>query len=181
MKKLLNQFGTGFSSYGKATTFIFKNGLWYYFIFPLLFNILLFVGGVSLINNATDLSIDWAMNQFNELNPEGIWGDILNWTRESLSWIIWIIFKIVFFYIFLLFGGYISLIALSPILTYLSEKTEEIITGNKYPFDILQLTRDIIRAVLIVVRNMCIQTLWVILFFIISAIKSGIAYMPFPI
>ena len=42
MKKLLNQFGTGFSSYGKATTFIFKNGLWYYFIFPLLFNILLF-------------------------------------------------------------------------------------------------------------------------------------------
>ena len=170
MKKLLNQFGTGFSSYGKATTFIFKNGLWYYFIFPLLFNILLFVGGVSLINNATDLSIDWAMNQFNELNPEGIWGDILNWTRESLSWIIWIIFKIVFFYIFLLFGGYISLIALSPILTYLSEKTEEIITGNKYPFDILQLTRDIIRAVLIVVRNMCIQTLWVILFFIISFI-----------
>ena len=69
MKKLLNQFGIGFSSYGKATTFIFKNGLWYYFIFPLLFNVLLFVGGVSLINNATDLSIDWAMNQFNELNP----------------------------------------------------------------------------------------------------------------
>ncbi len=168
MKKLLNQFSTGFGSYGRATTFIFKNGLWYYFIFPLLFNVLVFIGGISIINSATDFSIEWAMNQFNTLDISGFWGTILEWTRDSLSWLIWILFKIVFFYVFLLFGGYISLIVLSPILTYLSEKTEEIVTGNKYPFDIIQLTRDIIRAILIVIRNMCIQTLWVILFFIIS-------------
>ena len=168
MKKIFKQFHVGFSSYGRALTFIFQNGLWYYFIFPLLFNFIVFFGGISLINSATDVSIDWAMNQFNSLNATGFWGILLEWSRESLGWLIWIVFKIAFFYAFLIFGGYISLIILSPVLAFLSEKTEEIITGKKHPFNILQFTRDIIRAIIIVMRNMSIQMLWVILFFIIS-------------
>ena len=170
MKKIFRQFGTGFKSYGTALTFIFQNGLWYYFTFPLLFNLLVFFGGISLVNSATDLSIDWAVNQFNSLDASGFWGTLLEWSKESLGWAIWIVFKIAFFYIFLLFGGYISLIVLSPVLAFLSEKTEAIITGKKLKFDLYQFTRDIIRAILLVIRNMCIQSLWVILFFIISFI-----------
>ena len=79
-------------------------------------------------------------------------------------------FKLLFLYIFILFGGYFSLIVLSPILTYLSEKTEEIIMGRKNPFDVIQLTRDVIRAIVIVIRNMCIQIVWIIIFFILSFI-----------
>ena len=170
MKKNFRQFGTGFKSYGTALNFIFQNGLWYYFTFPLLFNLLVFFGGISLVNSATDLSIEWAINQFNSLDAPGFWGTLLEWSKESLSWAIWIVFKIAFFYIFLLFGGYISLIVLSPVLAFLSEKTEAIITGKKLKFDLYQFTRDIIRAILLVIRNMCIQSLWVILFFIISFI-----------
>lgn len=168
MKKNFSQFIIGFKSYGTALTFIFQNGLWYYFIFPLLLNLAVFVGGISLINSATDFSIEWVMNQFNSLNSTGFWGTVLEWSRDSLGWLVWIVFKIAFFYVFLLFGGYISLIILSPVLALLSEKTEEIITGKKHPFNILQFTRDIVRAIIIVLRNMLIQILWVILFFIIS-------------
>ncbi|MFL2570887.1 MAG: EI24 domain-containing protein [Parvicellaceae bacterium] len=168
MKKIIKQFSAGFGSYSQATSFIFKHGLWYYFLFPLVLNLLIFFGGISLINSLTDQSIDWAMNSLNNFNSTGFWGTALEWTRDSLGWIIWLIFKIAFFYIFLIFGGYLSLIALSPILAFLSEKTEEIVSGTKNPFNILQFTRDIIRAILIVVRNMTIQSLWVFLFFIIS-------------
>ena len=77
------------------------------------------------------------MNSLNNFNSTGFWGTALEWTRDSLGWIIWLIFKIAFFYIFLIFGGYLSLIALSPILAFLSEKTEEIVSGTKNPFNIL--------------------------------------------
>ena len=95
---------------------------------------------------------------------------LFQWTKNSFSWLIWIMFKLLFLYVFILFGGYFSLIVLSPILTYLSEKTEEIITGRKNPFDVIQLTRDVIRAIVIVIRNMCIQILWIIIFFILNFI-----------
>ncbi len=76
MKKIFRQFGTGFKSYGTALTFIFQNGLWYYFTFPLLFNLLVFFGGISLVNSATDLSIEWAINQFNSLDRSWVLGDL---------------------------------------------------------------------------------------------------------
>ena len=38
---------------------------------------------------------------------------------------------------------------MAPVLTYLSEKTAEIMTGDKIHFNVLQLTRDILRASLI--------------------------------
>ena len=62
------------------------------------------------------------------------------------------------------------MIILSPVLAIISEKTASIITGKKYPFDILQLTRDIVRAILIALRNMLIQLGFLIGFFIISFI-----------
>lgn len=39
----------------------------------------------------------------------------------------------------------------------LSEKTEEIITGNTYPFEINQFVRDVFRGIIIALRNMFIE------------------------
>ena len=170
MKKLFDDFTIGVGAYWKAIIFIFKNNLWYYFFFPVIINLLLFFIGISFVNNATDFSIEWVESQLNDSTSTGILGMLFQWTKDSFSWIIWIMFKLLFLYIFILFGGYFSLIVLSPILTYLSEKTEEIITGRKNPFDVIQLTRDVIRAIVIVIRNMCIQIVWIIIFFILSFI-----------
>lgn len=170
MKKLFDDFTIGVGAYWKAIIFIFKNNLWYYFFFPVIINLLLFFIGISFVNNATDFSIEWVESQLNDNTITGIWAMLFQWTKDSFSWIIWIMFKLLFLYVFILFGGYFSLIVLSPILTYLSEKTEEIITGRKNPFDVIQLTRDVIRAIVIVIRNMCIQIVWIIIFFILSFI-----------
>jgi hypothetical protein len=48
-------FGLGFNTYGKAISLIFKKGLWWFFFFPIVINILLFWGGLEGIG----ILIDW--------------------------------------------------------------------------------------------------------------------------
>ncbi len=155
-KPFFKQLGTGLSYYPKAFSFIFENGLWYYFIFPLILNLLIFFLGLSTIGFISDyLSNElhiWIFGE--ETESVSSWKD---WIFSPLTWIIWLVLKITFFFLFALFGGYITIIVLSPVLTFLSEKTYEIVTGEKVPFDILQFTRDIVRAVLITFRNMFLQ------------------------
>lgn len=155
-KPFFKQLGSGLSYYPKALSFIFENGLWFYFFFPLVLNLLLFFLGLSTIEYVSEyLSNElhlWIFGE--EVETASSW---MGWVFSPLTWIIWLILKITFFFLFALFGGYITIIILSPILTFLSEKTAEIITGEKISFDIMQFTRDVVRAVLITFRNMFLQ------------------------
>jgi CysZ protein len=67
---------------------------------------------------------------------------------------LWIIIKIAFFIIFTYINGYLVLAILSPLLAIISEKTEKIVLGKKYPFSIQQLLHDILRGILIIFRNL---------------------------
>jgi len=75
---------------------------------------------------------------------------------------------IVLFY-FSLFK-YIFLIIGSPVFAYLSEKTESILEGKDFPFNIKQLLRDILRGVRMAVRNTLWQTLYVVSLLFLSLI-----------
>jgi len=155
-KPFFKQLGAGLGYYPKALSFIFNNGLWFYFIFPLILNLLIFFLGLSTIGFISDyLSNElhiWIFGE--ETESVSSWKE---WIFSPINWIILAILKIGFFFLFALFGGYITIIILSPVLTFLSEKTAEIVTGEKVPFDILQFTRDVVRAVLITFRNMFLQ------------------------
>lgn len=52
---------------------------------------------------------------------------------------------------------YILLIILSPILAYVSEKTESIIQGKNYPLDLGQILKDAVRGSIIAMRNLAIE------------------------
>jgi CysZ protein len=58
----------------------------------------------------------------------------------------------------------------SPVFAYLSEKTENIIEGNDYPFDLKQLLKDIWRAVRLALRNTLWQTIYIIAILLFSLI-----------
>jgi CysZ protein len=160
-------FGTGFSAYGKAFDIIFSNGLWWYFLFPVLLNILIFVGGIYGIGSLANFVEDWLVGLAN-LEEGAFWGAV--YLKSIMSGFIWIFFKFVFFFVFATFGGYIIIILMSPVFAILSEKTEEILTGNKYPFNGDQLMRDIVRGVVIAFRNMFIELGYIIVFFIVGFI-----------
>ena len=136
--------------------------------FPLVLNLVLFILGFRLVDELSTSINEW-VNSF-LTDPEGEFGWLISLLNSVIYWLVWLTTKVVFFIIFSYIGGYATMIVLSPILAILSEKTASIITGKKYPFDILQLTRDIVRAILIALRNMLIQLAFLIGFFIISFI-----------
>jgi len=165
MAKLFKEIGKSINDYGAAIHFIFKNKLAWFFLFPLILNILLFLAGMAAVDTLLEnlqqniLAIDFLKN------ADFFGAGIIRWLVNGF---LWIVIKILFFFVFSYFGGYITLAIISPILAFLSEKTEKILLGNVYEFDIQQLMRDVVRAVLIVIRNSFFSLLIVILVFILS-------------
>lgn len=161
------QLELGFSTYFNAIGFIFTKGLWWAFLFPLLLNILLLIGGFALIDSLTTDIQDWIIGLVGLNGATFFLSDMLS---GFLSGFIWVILKVLFFFLFAYYGGYLTLILLSPLFAYLSERTDEILTGKKYPFNPDQWMRDIVRGILIALRNLLIETGWIILMFIVSFI-----------
>ena len=135
----------GFRTYGQAIGFIFKKGLWWYFVFPIVLNIILFFGGFALIDMLIEMVQSWLLGSIGmEGGDDSFFGNLFN---NFLTGFIWLVFKLLFFFVFAWFGGYVILVLLSPVFAFLSEKTEKIITGNHYPFSADQLMRDVVRGV----------------------------------
>ena len=65
------------------------------------------------------------------------------------------------------FTKYLVVGILSPLLTYVSEKTETIITGTNTPFSFVQFIKDIKRALIILVRNFMWNYAYIIIIFIV--------------
>jgi len=161
--------GIGFSTYGKAISFIFRHNLWWFFAFPILFNIIIFWTGIEFKEYITEIINTKILGATGLDTADFFLSDFL---KGTVSWIIGISFSIIFFFVFTYFGGYIVLIAMSPILAYLSEKTEKIYTGKDYPLSAEQLMRDIFRGILIAIRNMSIEFAYMLALLIIG-------FMPF--
>lgn len=167
MEKMFKDFGFGIKAYGKAFDLIFSNGLWWYFLFPILLNLILFFGGFALVGSLTEFIKDWFFDLVSLKDASFFGSEII---QGALSGFIWIFFKVLFFFVFAYFGGYIVIILMSPVFAILSEKTEEILTGNKYPFSADQLMRDVVRGVIIALRNVFIEIGYMIAVFILSFI-----------
>jgi len=166
MKIFLTQFIKGIISYKKAYEFLLSNKLMYFLLFPILFNFFLSYLGFYFLDIASDYLHDQTLFLLNSklntiITKEGVISKII-----SVS--LWIFSKILFLFFFFLFSGYITIIVLSPVFTFLSEKIAAIKNGYSYSFNLLQFLKDIFRAVLISIRNVSIQFLFMILFFLIG-------------
>jgi len=156
------QLELGFRTYFSAIRFIFSKGLWWAFFVPVILNILLFLGGYSVIESITE----YVKNRLLHLTGlDGADFFLSEYLTGFVSGIVWIFFKVLFFFVFAYYGGYIILIFLSPLFAYLSERTDEILTGKKFPFNPDRFMRDIVRGILIALRNLLIETGWMILLF----------------
>ena len=137
------QLKTGFASYPKAIRLIRANHLSKYLLIPVLLNIIVVV---AFIYSGVGIG-DW-INGIIERSTENMNG----WIHAGMV-AIKIILPIVFFALFVFIGGTIVNILMSPIYTLLSEKTETILTGKEFPFDLKQTLKDIGRAAIIAIRN----------------------------
>ncbi len=156
------QFGLGVKTYGQAISFIFRNKLGWTFLVPIGLTILMFFGGQALVNEAIDYLKETILGWVN-LEESGFWGGLLGGVVGFLA-------EVLFFIIFAYISGYIVIILMSPLLAYLSEKTEQILTGNEYSVGISQMIKDIVRGIFMALRNLFMELLLLFLMFLVSFI-----------
>ncbi len=181
------QFKLGLTSYLKALRLIWANHLVRYLLIPAILNIIVVV---AFIFSGVGIG-DW-INGSIERSVENMNG----WIHAGMV-AIKIILPIIFFALFIFIGGTIVNILMSPIYTLLSEKTETILTGKEFPFDMKQTFRDVWRAIRIAIRNTAKQLILIalclllnfipvvgsvvsiILIFIINAYYFGYGFMDY--
>lgn len=169
---MFKNFGIGLSSYGKAIELLFSKGLIWYMVFPILLNVLFLVLGWLGIGSITDFVENW-IEGITKIEKDSFVGaeyltPVSTYISGIASGFVWILMKFIFFFVFAYFGGYIVVICLSPVFAFLSEKTEEILTGNKYKFNGDQMMRDVVRGILLALRNLFIELFYMIAIFILG-------------
>ena len=157
----LQEFREALSLQVKAFSFIKTNNLSWTFLIPIALFLLLLTIGLYSIGELTEY-----------LTMKVLY----NYVYDGLvSSILLILFRILFFIVVGMWGGYIIVIIMSPFLAYISEKTEKIITGNDYPFNLSQFVNDVIRGILLVLRNFCMEMLIGFVFFLCSFFTAAMA------
>ncbi|OIQ27592.1 MAG: hypothetical protein BM555_06030, partial [Crocinitomix sp. MedPE-SWsnd] len=162
--KFFKLLGIGYNNYWNGLKFVFKHKLYWFVIFP----ILLFRGIFELgkyfeaLEGSVGYHIKHDMDQIATLNG-------LTWMTLKM------IFYQKMYYLFTKFALYFVIILLSPVLAVVSEKVEAILTGNKYPWNFLQLVKDIKRAIRLNLRLMLVEYTIILTVIVIGMFLDGAA------
>ncbi len=164
---MLKDIITAIQAYFQANRFIAKHKLWKWIFIPGLIYSLLFFAGMYFFWKSSGSAIEW---MFLQTGIKG-WMDKMN---DSWLRFLFIFGRIMLHLVFLLFYfslfKYIFLIIGSPVFAYLSEKTEAIIEGKDFPFNLKQLLKDIVRGIKLAFRNVLWQTVYTVSILILSFI-----------
>ena len=150
-----------------------KNKLRHYYLIPLILGILLFSFAIHYSIHYVDLLSDYVLNRLGwELTSIdktlSFWENVKRGGLMVGEFIVFLILKISLIYVFFRANKYIVLILLSPVMAFLSERAEEIIKGNSYPFVLKQFLQDIWRGILIATRNFILEMSMTIILLIIG-------------
>lgn len=151
---MFKQIGTAIKAYNQAAHFVFRQGLYRYFIYPVIICILLFIGGTALISEFTNY-LNKELVEY--LNIDAAGSETMSVISDILKVVLFVGLKIIFFFVGAAIMKYLVLIIMSPVMAMLSQRIDELITGKKYPFNLGQFIKDILRGSLIALRNMLIQ------------------------
>lgn len=154
---MLKELVIAIQAYFRAHQFIVKHKLWKWIFIPGFIYMLMFMAGIWLFWSSSTDFLDWL---FNVVGIKS-WLDSMNNSFINYLFITGtiIVRLILLFFYFSLFK-FLFLIVGSPVFAYLSEKTESIIEGKEYPFQLKQLLTDILRAVRLALRNTLWQTVY---------------------
>lgn len=163
-RSIFDSLMAGIKSVMSAFSFIKQNGMMKAYIWIFVVMILVFVGGVGATFKMRDVVNEWVM--------DGPWGRMLaegtlpSWMEPVSGHVMTTIMMIVFLFLSVMISGYVALILLSPLFSYLAQKTYAIVTGKKLESSFKLFVWGIVRGIGISLRNMLFQFLIVLLLFI---------------
>lgn len=156
---MLKEIIIALQAYGKAHRFISGHKLWRYIIVPGILYMLLFMtsmyffwhtatNAVTYLNNITGLRA-WL-----ERMNSGLLSFLVSFGELILTLLLLLFYFSLFKYIWLIIG--------SPLFAWLSEKTEALIRGKEYTFNLGQFFKDVVRGIRLAIRNTLWQTVYTI-------------------
>lgn len=152
----------GLSAYTKAHQFIKDNKLWVYVILPGIINIILLSIVVWIGWHYTSQLTDYLLQFFGlGAGSDGVW---------ILNFFFLLVFRMVVFLVYLMLYKYMVLIFMAPFLALLSERTEEIKTGREFPFKLGRFVKEVLRGILIALRNITLELMATVLLLLIATI-----------
>lgn len=160
-------FSKGIKAYGEATRLLFSGRFGYFLLFPVLVIIVLFVAGNYAVSYVGGGLSDTVEQQIMEWVSGISW---LSWVSGTVGFIVRLIVRVMYYILFISFGGYVVMVVMSPVYSWLSERTEAHLSGNEYPFHFGQLIWEIGRGIVISLRCMLFQFILTILLLLLSFI-----------
>lgn len=161
MTNYLQEGRKAISTYKTAHRFIIKHQLYYWMLVPIILNVLLFIGFISLGWGYADVISNFL---FRLINIESWELGKLQFLVDIFKFLLALIIQITSILIYLSLIRYLMLILLAPLLAYLSEKTEELYTGKSYPFKLGLFIKNILRGALVAIKNIFLEILITIIF-----------------
>ncbi len=117
----MRRFFSGIQAYAPAFRLLFSARFAWFLFFPLAAVLLLFVLGMW-VTGSIGGTIHGLFADHLAAWLAGIsW---LEWLNGAAAWFVWIVVRVAFFFFFSMFGGYLLLIVLSPVYSWLSERAE---------------------------------------------------------
>ncbi len=149
----------GLKTYFQSFGFIRKHGMWKYYLYPVAFIVAFAVVSALGFSSLNELITPYVNDFFGveSIPGDGWWEQTLSFFKNAgkylSAFIIWVSMAFIYYKV----SKYVVLICMSPIMAFVSEKTEKVLTGKDYPFVWSQFFKDILRGILIALRNLVLE------------------------
>lgn len=180
----MKDFYLGAEHFFAATSFLRKHKLLHYYLYPVILLIIYFVLLTSAVLRYSAWLVRWIFgDRIPEKLPEfdGLFSFLNALGSFSVTGLVSFLAGLLIFLLSAKLSKYILLIMLSPVFAFLSERVDEIITGNRYPFNPVQFLKDIIRGTLIALRNLFLELLLIGLFSLAGLFGGPLAFLVSPV
>lgn len=164
---MLKEIIVAIEAYGKAHRFIKQHRLWRWIAIPGILYALVFAVSMYFFWNTASQAVHY-LNTVTGLRG---WVERMNsgWISYLVSFAELVLTLLLLLFYFSLFK-YVWLIVGSPVFAYLSEKTESLLEGRDYPFNLPQLLKDMLRGIKLALRNALWQTVYTVSILLLSLI-----------
>lgn len=155
-------FFLGFGMFWKGLAFLFRNRLAWFFLFPLIVNVLLWWLGLRSGAQLTQIITDSVSPYLPDVGHFPMWAQTI---MTVLKWVAWLVVRIAVFMFVVYVGGFFVLVVLSPVFSWLASITYRIDTGEKADGGLREFVSDIGRGIRVSMRNLVKETLLNLLIF----------------
>lgn len=156
---MLKEIIIAIQSYYRAHQFISRHRLWKWILIPGILYMILFTVGIYFFWTSSGAAVTWisetvGIEKWLQRQRSGLLSFLFMMSRIMVQLLLLLFYFSLFKFLWLIIG--------SPVFAWLSEKTESLLEGTEYPFNLQQLLKDMWRGIRLALRNALWQTVYTI-------------------